>query len=98
MSERTPDEIQAEIDAAHSAEAALEAELLGALKPTPEVPQAEAVSPSEPISAPVENWRPSGGQEVSLMIRASQAGLVRTPGEPITKAEVVAFLQSKGLS
>lgn len=98
MSDRTPEQIQAEIDAAHSAEKALEEELLGVRESEPEVPQAEAVSPSEPISAPKQNWHPANGQEVSLMIRAAQAGLVRVPGEPITQAEVVAFLASKGLS
>lgn len=96
MTDRTPDEIQAEIDAAHSAEAALEAELLGALKPSPEVTEAAIEAQVPP--APKQNWHPNGGQEVALMIRASQAGLVREPGVPITKDEVLQFLASKGMS
>lgn len=98
MTDRTPDEIQAEIDAAHSAEEALEAELLGALKPSPEVTEAAIEAAVETPAAPKQNWHPNGGQEVSLMIRASQAGLVREPGAPITKDEVLQFLASKGLS
>jgi hypothetical protein len=87
MPDRTPEEIQAEIDAAKSAEKALEAELLGAVQPN------DGWIPPKKV-----NWHPNGGQEVALMVRAAQAGLVRTPGEPITKDEVVAFLASKGLS
>lgn len=48
-------------------------------------------------AAPVENWRPVGGQEVQLMLRAITAGFERTPGVPVTKSEVLAFLGSKGL-
>lgn len=64
------------------------------------VPVEPAVEPApviaaEPLAATPESWRACTGQDISAMIKAAQAGFVRTPG--FTRADVYAFIASKGL-
>lgn len=57
--------------------------------------EADLVAGDVVTPEPQPNWRAVTGPEVTAMIKAAQAGFVRTPG--FTKADVLAFLASKGL-
>lgn len=110
MSTETQEQIEAELAALAAKETALKIELLVAGMPSTSPPpvnlndslgltEAELAAngihiTDEPVK---QNWCPANGAEISLMLRAISAGLVRQPGVPITQAEVQAFLDSKGL-
>lgn len=55
----------------------------------------QPVVTAEPLAPVPESWRACTGPDVTAMIKASQAGFVRTPG--FTRADVLAFLAAKGL-
>lgn len=92
----TPDE--ASILAQIAGAPQTDAELLGVGRPSLNIPGLEAFVPAvtaEPFAPVPESWRACTGQDIQAMLKASQAGFVRTPG--FTRADVYAFVASKGL-